>query len=58
MLNNTNEIKMDSQPVDCVAIKKEVDADFIEKVNTGLCESALGLVNTKEEAKQKLSRWL
>lgn len=58
MLNNTNEIKMEKQPVDCVTIKKEVDADFIEKVNTGLYESALGLVNTKEEAKQKLSKWL
>lgn len=49
---------MENQPVDCVTIKKEVDADFIEKVNTGLYESALGLVNTKEEAKQKLSKWL
>ena len=50
MLNNTNEIKMENQPIDCLTVNK--------KVNTGLCESVLGLVNTKEEAKQKLSKWL
>ena len=58
MLNNTNEIKMENQPIDCLTVNKEVDTDFIEKVKTGLCESVLGLVNTKEEAKQKLSTWL
>lgn len=56
MLNDTNEMKMENQPIDCLPINKDVD--FIEKVNAGLCESALGLVNTKEEAKQKLSKWL
>lgn len=56
---NTNEIKPVSQPVDCLAIdKKEEDVSFIEKVNIGMRESAIGMVNSKEEVKQKLSRWL
>lgn len=56
---NTNEIMPVNQPLDCLAIdKKEEDAAFIEKVNIGMRESAMGMVNSKEEAKQKLSRWL
>jgi predicted transcriptional regulator len=31
---------------------------FIEKVQKGLDDSANGRINTKEEAKQKLSKWL
>ncbi len=31
---------------------------FIDKVETGLKQSASGEVNTKEQAKQKLSKWL
>jgi len=31
---------------------------FIDKVETGLKQSILGNVNTKEQAKQKLSKWL
>ncbi|MDR0612567.1 MAG: hypothetical protein LBG45_03610 [Dysgonamonadaceae bacterium] len=31
---------------------------FIDKVETGLMQSKNGQINTKKEAKQKLSRWL
>ncbi|MDR2680552.1 MAG: hypothetical protein LBC47_07060 [Tannerella sp.] len=31
---------------------------FINKVETGLSQSAQGRVNTKEQAKEKLSGWL
>ena len=31
---------------------------FIEKVEKGIAQSESGNVNTKEEAKQKLSKWL
>jgi hypothetical protein len=31
---------------------------FINKVETGLLQSATGQVNTEEQARQKLSRWL
>ena len=31
---------------------------FIDKVETGLKQSIAGNVNTKEQAKQKLSKWL
>jgi hypothetical protein len=31
---------------------------FVEKVQKGLDDSLNGRVNSKEEAKQKLSRWL
>jgi len=31
---------------------------FIDKVETGLQQSMLGNVNTKEQTKQKLSKWL
>ena len=31
---------------------------FIEKVEKGIAQSESGSVNTKEEAKQKLSKWL
>jgi len=31
---------------------------FVEKVQKGLGDSANGLINTKEEAKEKLKRWL
>jgi hypothetical protein len=31
---------------------------FIDKVETGLSQSLSGHVNTKEETKQKLSKWL
>ena len=31
---------------------------FIEKVQKGLDDSVNGRINTKEEAKQKLSKWL
>ena len=31
---------------------------FIEKVQTGLNDSMNGRINTKEEAKQKLNKWL
>lgn len=31
---------------------------FIDKVKTGLNQSEKGNVNTKEQAKQKLSKWL
>ena len=31
---------------------------FIDKVETGLKQSILGNVNTEEQAKQKLSKWL
>ena len=31
---------------------------FIDKVETGLKQSKAGEVNTKSEAKQKLSKWL
>lgn len=56
---NTNEIMPVNQPIDCLAIdKKEEDIAFIDKVNIGMRESAMGMVNSKEEAKQKLSRWL
>lgn len=58
MLTNRNEMNIDKQPIDCLAIKKEEGIDFINKVNIGLRESAMGLVNTKEESKQKLSKWL
>lgn len=51
-------MNIDKQPIDCLAIKKEECIDFINKVNIGLRESAMGLVNTKEESKQKLSKWL
>ena len=31
---------------------------FINKVEIGLSQSAIGQVNSKEQAKQKLSKWL
>ena len=31
---------------------------FINKVETGLAQSENGQINTKEQAKQKLSKWL
>jgi hypothetical protein len=31
---------------------------FVEKVQKGLADSSEGRVNTKEEAKQKLIKWL
>lgn len=31
---------------------------FIDKVKTGLSQSEQGNVNSKEQAKQKLSKWL
>ena len=31
---------------------------FIEKVETGLKQSEMGLVNVKEQTKQKLAKWL
>ena len=31
---------------------------FVEKVQKGLADSENGRVNSKEEAKQKLSKWL
>ena len=31
---------------------------FIDKVETGLTQSESGNVNTKEQAKQKLPKWL
>lgn len=59
MLNKTKEIKMLNQSIDCLGIvNEEESAEFIDKVNIGLHESAIGLVNTKEEAKLKLSKWL
>ena len=32
--------------------------NFINKVEIGLAQSANGQVNTKEQAKEKLSKWL
>ena len=32
--------------------------NFINKVEMGLSQSANGQVNTKEQAKEKLSKWL
>jgi predicted transcriptional regulator len=31
---------------------------FIEKVQTGMDDAENGRINTKEEAKQKLNKWL
>tara|TARA_R110002072_G_scaffold291671_1_gene459917 strand:- start:1641 stop:1823 length:183 start_codon:yes stop_codon:yes gene_type:complete len=31
---------------------------FVEKIQKGMDDSANGRINTKEEAKQKLNRWL
>ena len=31
---------------------------FVEKVQKGISDSENGRINTKEEAKQKLSKWL
>ena len=31
---------------------------FVEKVQKGLADSSEGRINTKEEAKQKLIKWL
>jgi hypothetical protein len=31
---------------------------FMDKVESGLLQSASGQVNTKEQAKEKLSKWL
>ncbi|MEA3444377.1 MAG: hypothetical protein U9R19_06575 [Bacteroidota bacterium] len=31
---------------------------FVEKIQKGMDDSADGRINTKEEAKQKLKRWL
>jgi hypothetical protein len=31
---------------------------FVEKVQKGLSDSENGLINTKEEARQKLNKWL
>ncbi|MDP4845043.1 MAG: hypothetical protein NWR83_11290 [Salibacteraceae bacterium] len=31
---------------------------FVEKVEKGLSDSKNGMVNTKQEAKQKLNKWL
>lgn len=31
---------------------------FVEKVQKGLADSAEGRINTKEESKQKLNKWL
>jgi len=31
---------------------------FVEKIQKGLDDSASGRINTKEEAKQKLKKWL
>lgn len=58
MLTNRNEMNIDIQPIDCITIEKEDSSDFIDKVNIGIRESAKGLVNTKEESKLKLSKWL
>jgi len=32
--------------------------NFVNKVEIGLAQSANGQVNTKEQAKEKLSKWL
>ena len=32
--------------------------DFINKVEIGLSQSSKGQINTKEQAKEKLSKWL
>jgi hypothetical protein len=53
---NTNEIMPVNQPIDCLAIdKKEEGATFIEKVNIGMRESAVGMVNSKEEVLHMLN---
>ncbi len=31
---------------------------FIDKVKTGLSQSGEGKINTKEQARQKLSKWI
>ncbi len=31
---------------------------FIDKIETGIKQSESGSINTKEQAKQKLSKWL
>ena len=31
---------------------------FVDKIETGLTQSKTGRVNSEEEAKQKLSKWL
>lgn len=59
MLNDTNEMKMENQPIDCLTTdKKEQDIAFLEKVNVGMRESAMGIMNFKEDAKLILSRWM
>lgn len=49
---------LDNLP-DSVTIDQVIDhLVFIEKINKGLDDSANDRINTKDEAKQKLNKWL
>ena len=52
MLNELNILK---EPANLSSLK---EALFLEKIEKGRLESSFMLTNTKQEAKNKLSKWL
>jgi len=58
MITKTQLISAFDNMPDNLTIDQVIDhIIFIDKVQKGLDDSANGRVNTKEEAKQKLSKW-
>ena len=59
MLTKTQIISALDQLPENLTIDQLIDRlIFVEKVEKGLSDSQNGKVNTKEEAKKKLSKWL
>ena len=56
MLNELNILK---EPANLSSLKEAKDKLlFLEKIEKGRLESSFRLTNTKQEAKNKLSKWL
>ena len=56
MLNELNILK---EPANLSSLKEAKDKLlFLEKIEKGRLESSIMLTNTKQEAKNKLSKWL
>ncbi|MCD7852045.1 MAG: hypothetical protein LUH63_21410 [Parabacteroides sp.] len=54
-----NELNISNKPVNVSSLKDTKERLlFLEKIERGRLESALMLTNTKEEARNKLSKWL
>ena len=53
------ELKISNKQANVCSLKETKDRLlFLEKIERGRLESALMLTNTKEEARNKLSKWL